>query len=102
MFNMLQRKGWGAFPGGSAGKDSICNLGDLGLSSGLGRSPGEGDGYPLQYSELENSMDYSPWGRKELNMTVFICLLFNFLFCCVTCGILVSRPEIEPGPQANT
>ena len=31
----------------------------------LGRSPGEGKGYPLQYSGLENSMDYSPWGRKE-------------------------------------
>jgi len=64
----------GAFPGGSAGKDSICNLGDLGLISGLGRSPGEGDGYPLQYSKLENSMDYSPWGHKELNMTVRLSL----------------------------
>ena len=46
------------FPGGSAGKESACNEGDLGSVSGLGRSPGEGKGYPLQYSGLENSMDY--------------------------------------------
>ena len=45
------------FPGGSAGKESACNAGDLGLISGLGRFPGEGNGYPLQYSGLENSMD---------------------------------------------
>ena len=52
------------FPGGSAGKESACNTGDLGLIPGLKRSPGEGDGYPLQYSGLENPMD-SPWGCKE-------------------------------------
>ena len=45
------------FPGGSAGKESACNVGDLGLIPGLGRSPGEGKGCPLQYSGLENSMD---------------------------------------------
>ena len=45
------------FPGGSAGKESTCNAGDLGLIPGLGRSPGEGKGYPHQYSCLENSMD---------------------------------------------
>ena len=45
------------FPCGSAGKESASNEGDLGLISGLGRSPGEGKGYPLQYSGLENSMD---------------------------------------------
>ena len=45
------------FPGGSAGKESTCNVGDLGLIPGLGRSPGEGNGYPLQYSGQENSMD---------------------------------------------
>ena len=45
------------FPGGSAGKESASNAGDLGLIPGLGRSPGEGKGYPLQYSGLENSMD---------------------------------------------
>ena len=46
------------FPCGSAGKESTCNVGDLGSISGLGRSRGEGKGYPLQYSGLENSMDY--------------------------------------------
>ena len=42
---------------GSAGNESTCNVGDLGLIPGLGRSPGEGKGYLLQYSGLENSMD---------------------------------------------
>ena len=45
------------FPCDSAGKESTCNAGDLGLIPGLGRSPGEGKGYPLHYSGLENSMD---------------------------------------------
>ena len=44
-------------PYGLAGKESVCNLGDLGSIPGLGRSPGEGKGYPLHYSGLENSMD---------------------------------------------
>ena len=48
------RKG---FPCGSAGKESACNVGDLGLIPGLGRAPGEGNSYPLQYSALKNSMD---------------------------------------------
>ena len=45
------------FPGGSDGKESACNAGDLGSIPGSGRSPREGNGYPLQYSSLENSMD---------------------------------------------
>ena len=45
------------FPCGSAGKESAYSEGDLGLSPGLGRSPGEVKGYPLQYSGLENAMD---------------------------------------------
>ena len=45
------------FHGGSAGKESACNVGDLGSIPGLGRSPGEGNSYPLQYSGLENSTD---------------------------------------------
>ena len=53
---MVQWLGLG-FPCGSAGKEPACNVGDLGLIPGLGRSPGEGKGYPLQYSDLENSMD---------------------------------------------
>ena len=44
------------FPGDKAGKESSCSVGDLGSIPGLGRHPGEGKGYPLQYSGLENSM----------------------------------------------
>ena len=47
-----------AFPGSSAGKESACNEGDLGSIPRLGRSPEEGNGYPLQYSGLENPLGY--------------------------------------------
>ena len=57
---------WG-FPCGSAGKESACNAGDLDLIPGWGRSPGEGKGYPLQCSGLENSVD------------------------CIVCGVAKSR-----------
>ena len=65
---------WG-FPGGSDGKESSCNVGDPGSISGSGRSPGEGNGSPLQYSCLrkpmvrEASWAYSLWGHKELDTT---------------------------------
>ena len=49
------------FPGGSASKESACNAEYLALIPGLGRSPGEGNGNPLQYSCLENSMDRRAW-----------------------------------------
>ena len=62
--------------GGSDGTDSACNVGDLGSIPGPGRSPGEGNGNPLQYSCLENPMDrdasaadHSLWGCKELDTT---------------------------------
>ena len=56
-----------SFPCGSAGKELACNVGDLGSIPGLGRSPGEGKGYPFQYSGLENPMDYTmhPWGWRH-------------------------------------
>ena len=63
------------FPGGYHGKESACNVGDLGLIPGLRRSPGGGHGNPLQYFCLENlhgqrsPADYSPWGRKEPDVT---------------------------------
>ena len=56
---------WG-FPGGLDGKESACNVGDLGSIPGLERSPGEGKGYPLQYSGLENSMDYIVHGLQRV------------------------------------
>ena len=49
------------FPGGSAGKESVCNAGNLGSIPGSGRSPGEGNSNPLQYSFLENSTDRGGW-----------------------------------------
>ena len=48
-------------PGGSDGKESICNAEDPGLIPGSEKSPGEGNGYPLQYSCLKNSMDRGAW-----------------------------------------
>ena len=55
---MLDSKDILNFPGTSASKESTCNMGDLGSIPELGRSPGEGKDYPLQYYGLENSMDY--------------------------------------------
>ena len=62
------------FPGGSDGKESACSAGDLGTSPGLGKSPGEGNGHPLQYPCLENPMDRGAWwaavhGVVESDMT---------------------------------
>ena len=51
----------GRLPGGSDSKESACNAGDLGLILGFGISPAEGNGYPLQYSSLGNSMDRGAW-----------------------------------------
>ena len=48
-------------PSGASGKESACNAGDLGSASGLGRFPGEANGYPLQYSYLGNPMDRGAW-----------------------------------------
>ena len=65
---------WG-FPCGSAGKESACDVGDLGSIPGLGRSPGEGNGNVLQYSGLENSMDYIVHGiSKRHNSATFTSL----------------------------
>ena len=61
-FKRIKHKG---FPGGSAGKESTCNVGDLGSIPGLGRSPGEGNSYPLQYSDPENPMDCIVLGVTE-------------------------------------
>ena len=79
------------FPGGSEGRESTCNAGDLGSIPGLGKPLGGGHGNPLQYSCLENThgqrnlMGYSPWGCKESDMTYHTCthdslLLVPFLY----------------------
>ena len=66
------------FPCGSTGKESACNAGDLGSIPGLGRSPGEGKGYPLQYSGLESSMDYTVHGvpKSQTQLSNFHIVLF--------------------------
>ena len=90
------------FPCGSAGKVSAYNAGDLGSIPGLGRSSGEEKGYPLQYSGLENSMAYSPWGCKEVDTTERLsrpcslqvsesrfgnsCAISNFSYYYICCG----------------
>ena len=61
----------GGFPCSSVGKESTYNAGDLGSIPGLGRSPGKGKGYPLQYSSLENSMD------------------------CIICGVAKSQIQLS-------
>ena len=67
------------FPWGSAGKESACNVGDLGSVLGLGRSPGEGKGCLLQYSGLENSMDCIVYGvAKSSNTTECLSLTLAF------------------------
>ena len=84
------------FPGGSDSKESSCNAEDLGSIPRYGRSPREGNGYPLQYSGLENSMDlYSPWGCKESDITEQLSLstIFSLLLCnCpLSLSIISSR-----------
>ena len=68
------------FPGGSAGKESTCNVEDLGSVTGLERSPGEGKGYPLQYSGLENSMGFQRVRHIPLMHPVLsqrlVCMMF--------------------------
>ena len=61
MKKILTSKTEKGFPGASNSKESACNVGDPGLIPGYGRSPGEGNGNPLQYSFLENSMDRGAW-----------------------------------------
>ena len=70
------------FPGGSAAKEYACNAGDLGLIPGLGRRPGEGKGYPLQHSGLENSLDCIVHGLAKSQTR-----LSNFHFIMQNAGL---------------
>ena len=89
------------FTSNSAGKESPCNAGDSGLIPGSGRSPGEGNRYPLQYSDLENSMDYSPWSHTQrvrndwatstFTFTQYFKKYFTLLFCC----LVVSQEKLD-------
>ena len=77
-------------PGSSDGEESACNVGELGSTPGLGRSPGEGNYYPLQSSGLENSMDCSPWDHRDWGLRVKITGLSYFHF------------HFQPKPQIET
>ena len=73
---LIPGQGTRGLPGGSMGKESACNAGDTGLIPGSGRSLGEENGYPLQYSRLENPVDRGAWwatvhgGRKRVNIKI--------------------------------
>ena len=81
-----------SFHCGSAGKEYVCNTGDLGSTPGLGRSPGEGKGYPFQYSGLENSMDCIVHGVAKIWTQLSD---FHLRFTVKHVGS-VSQPGIEP------
>ena len=74
------------FPGGSADKESTCSVVDLGSITWLGRSPGEGNSYALQYSGLEKSMDYIVHGVTESDTTERFSIRSHcsHMFCSVT------------------
>ena len=78
------------FPGGSDDKESSCNAGDLGSVPGLGRSLGEGDGYPLQYSGLENSTDRGVWQATVHGVEKSRTQLSNFHFQWIPQNIIAG------------
>ena len=79
-----------SFPDSSVGKESAHNVGDLGLIPGLGRSPGEGKGYPLQYPSLENSMDSTVHGVSESDTTEQLSLSVFFM-------VQLAHPYLSTG-----
>ena len=85
-------------PGSSDSEESMCNAGDQGSIPGLGRSPEEGNGYPLYYSCLENSMDIGDWqatvygGHKESDATEQLSFFFSPPWSVVLC-VFSSIPD---------
>ena len=90
--------GYRASLGGSAGKESACNAGDLGSIPGLGRSPGEGKGYPLQFG-LENSMDCIVHGvaKSWTQLSDFHFHMGNMYICVIYFILLVFSPGERKG-----
>ena len=92
-----------SFPGGSNGKESVCNVGNLGLIPGLGRSPGEGNSNPLQYSRLENRQGqrrlagYGSWDHKESDTTESLSLPYDLAIPLL--GIYLK--ELQAGVQTD-
>ena len=91
-------------PGGSDGKESICSAGDLGSISGLGRSFGEGNDYPLQYSSLKNSMDRGAWWATvhevRKSWTGLVDFHFHFHHSKHCSLALFCHPVINPGAHS--
>ena len=79
------------FPGGSDEKASACNAGDLGSIPGLGRSPGEGNGTPLQYSCLENPVGRGAWWATVHRVAKSWTQLSNFTFTFIDCPLSYSN-----------
>ena len=99
IFNIVPCAYIGGFPGGSEVKVSACNAGDLGSIPGLGRSPGEGNGNPLQYSCLENPMDRGAWwatvhgvAKSQTGLSDFT---FTFRYADDTTLMAESKEEEE-------
>ena len=88
-----------SFLRGSAGKESACSVGDLGSISGLGRSPGEGNGFPLQYSGLENCMDCVVHGVAKSRMSDFHSLPLTkrplWFFCLITYQVILHLKNVN-------
>ena len=83
------------FPCGSAGKESACHVGDLGSIPGLGRSPGEGNGYPTPvFWPGECHGLYIPWGHKE--SVIYICIFFFFAKSLQSCPTLYDPIDGSP------
>ena len=86
---------WG-FPGGSDSKGSACNAGDLSSVPGLGRSPGDGNGYPLQYSCLENPTDRGDWWATVLGIAESdVTTTFTVTFQCLNLWWLLEQSATD-------
>ena len=92
------------FPGGSDGKESACNARDPGLIPGSGRFLGEGNGYPLQYSALENPMDRGAWGlqfmesqSQDWETNIFTFIYIHIYKCLVPISLSLSLipPQVK-------
>ena len=90
-----------SLPGGSDGKESACNARDLGSIPGLGRSPGEGNSYPLGYTGLENSMDRGTWQATVHGIAKSRTWLSNFHFTIYNSPKLKQPKGLSTGEKIN-
>ena len=81
------------FPDSSVGKESACNAGDTSSIPGTGRSTGEGIGYPLQYSDLENSMNYIVHGvaKSQMRQSDFYFISLHFRVVAIATEVVQSK-----------